>query len=363
MRISKVIKPLGFFILLCMCNMILSFLMEHANGASATMWQQYYAEDEIDVIFVGASVCSASFDPEVFDKRLELNTFNMGTPAQNTEQSVRALKVALEEHDIKTVIYGMGYFALQQSSSEEAELTFVKALSREQGGMKGLNTSLDYLFSENVRDKEKSVKYFFPWVYNGVDYSFHAITENVKSKLDTSIVEFNPDTQENRNWRLGKGYRPFTGLVDYNSAWTANSHEYYYQYFDYESTYHFEQLLKLCNEEGVELIVINTPHPAYDVISCYDTYGMNYKQVKELCEKYGADYYDFSLAKPELFQAEEDYFYDFEHLNYKGARAFSDTMCDLLERRDNGESLAESFYALKDFMKLHSELVEEWKSH
>jgi len=357
------IKPFGFFALLCVCNMMGSFLLEYANGPSATMWQQYYAEEEIDVIFVGASVCSASFDPEVFDERLGMKTFNMGTPAQNTEQSVRALKVALEEHDVKTVLYGMGHFALQQSSSEEAELTFVKALSREQGGMKGVKTSLEYLFSENVRDKEKSVKYFFPWVYNGVDYSLDAIIENVKTKLDTKLEEFDPNTQESRNWRLEKGYRPFTGLVDYSSAWVANSYEYYYQFFDYESTYHFEQLLKLCNEEGVNLIVINTPHPAYDLISCYNTYGRNYKEIKTLCEKYGVDYYDFSLAKPELFQAEEDYFYDFEHLNYKGARAFSDAVCELLERRDNDENLDESFYIPKEFMKLHPELVEEWKNH
>ena len=110
MRIFRIIKPLCFIGVLCVLNIILSFLLEWANGASATMWRQYYEEEKIDVVFVGASVCSASFAPDVFDRRLGLNSFNMGTPAQKTEQSVRALEVAIEEHEVQTVIYGMGFF-------------------------------------------------------------------------------------------------------------------------------------------------------------------------------------------------------------------------------------------------------------
>lgn len=362
MRISKIVKPLCFVGLVCVVNMLLSFLLEWANGASATMWEQYYAEEEIDIVFVGASVCSASFDPEVFDERLGMNSFNMGTPAQETEQSIRALEVAIEEHEIQTVIYGMGFFALQQDSGEEAEMTFVKALSREQGGLKGLKTSMEYLLSEKVRDAEKSVKYFFPWVYNGVDYSVDAIVSNVQAKLDTATEEFQPDSAELKNWRLEKGFRPFTGVVDYSTAWEANSHQFYYQYFDYESTYYFEQLLKLCDQKNVDLIVINSPHPAYDLVSCYDTYEMNHKQVEEMCEKYGVEYYDFSLAKPELFEAQEDFFYDFEHLNYKGAQAFSNAVCDLLEKRESKENLEESFYSVGEFMERHEELIAEWRN-
>ena len=111
----------------------------------------------------------------------------------------------------------------------------------------------------------------------------------------------------------------------------------------------------------MDLIVINTPHPAYDVVSCYDTYKMNYEQVKELCLKYETDYYDFSLAKPELFQAEEDFFYDFEHLNYKGAQEFDNAVCNLLKKREAGLNLESEFYSVEEFLELHTALLEEWK--
>lgn len=351
MRISKIIKPLCFPAVVCILNVALSFLLEYAYGASETMWKQYYAEEDIDLVFVGASVCSASFAPDVFDERMGVHSFNLGTPAQHTEQSLRALETVLEEHDIEMVIYGMGYFALQQGENADAELTFVRALSRCQGGLKGLETSLHYLLSENVRDNEKSVKYFFPWIYNGVDGSPEAIVRNLADKLEADEVKFDETSTEHKNWRLEKGFRPFTGAVDYGSAAEENSARYYYPYFDEQATYYFEELLKLCTEKQVELIVINTPHPAYDVLSCRDTYGENYKQVEALCQKYGAEYYDFSLAKPEIFQPEKDEYYDFEHLNYKGAQAFSNAVCDLLERRERGETLENGFYSVEEFMR------------
>lgn len=360
MRIFKKYKFLRFGVAVCVLNIVASFLIEPANGSSETMWKEYYQEQEIDTIFVGASVCSADLAPDIFDARLQVNSFNMGTPAQEIEQTIRALKVVLEEHEIETVIYGMGFFSLQMEGGEEPEMTFVKALSREQGGLKGLKTNIEYLFSEDVKTKEMSVRYFFPWTYNCIDYTIEAISANMQEKLNTTIVEADMESTERRNWRLEKGFRPFTGVVDYATSWSMNSYRVYKQEFDKESISYFKQLLKLCKENNVDLVVINSPHPAYDVVSCYDTYEAQDMEVRRICESYGVEYYNFSMAKPELFDIQEDYFYDFEHLNYNGAQAFSNAVCDLLEKRENKESLEDSFYSVEEFLKLHEELVEEW---
>lgn len=361
MRTSKLAKPFCFLVLLVLINGILSFVLEPADGASAAMWEQYVQQEEIDTLFIGASVASASFDPLVFDEQMGVCSFNMGTPAQEPQQSVRALEQVLKEHDVKTVIYGMGYFSLQQNAIDEAELTFVRAMADELGGIKGIRAAVSYLFSERAKDKGKSVEFFFPWLYNRVDVSWDAVKSNVLEKLKPSEEIFDAASAERRSWMLTKGYRPYTGVVDYDSAWKENSNRSYYQYFDYEPTYYFEELLKLCQEKDVDLIVIHTPHPAYDVVSCYKTYKLNQEQVKELCLKYHADYYDFSLAKPELFLAEEDDFYDFEHLNYKGAGTFSSAVCELLKKRAAGEDVENEFYTVEEFLDKHAALLEEWK--
>lgn len=108
----KKYKFLLFLAGICMLNSVLCFLIEPARGSSATMWEEYYKETEIDTIFIGSSLCSASFDPQIFDEKLGVKSFNMGTPMQPLDQNLTALETAFEEHQIDTVVIGMGFFIL-----------------------------------------------------------------------------------------------------------------------------------------------------------------------------------------------------------------------------------------------------------
>lgn len=362
MRISKIIKPLRFVALLCVLNMLLSFAIEPVGGASETMWNEYFQETELNTIFVGSSVCSATFDPQLINEGLGVKSFNMGTPSQAMAQSVDALEVAFEEHEIELVVLGMGFFGLQESPVDEAELTFEKALAREKGGIDGAVESLEYLLSADVRGTEKSINYFFPWVYNQVTMSWGAVYRNVSAKLNPVEDVFDADTSERKNWRLEKGYRPFTGLADYENAWYGNSYYYYSEKFDPDTVAKFEELMQLCNENEAELIVINAPHPTFDVIACSDYYAKSEAQVRELCAKYDVEYYNFSLAKAELFESQPEYFYDFEHLNYQGSQVFSQAFCEFMVKRASGENVDAYFYSVEEYYELHKSQLEEWKS-
>ena len=178
MRISKIIKPLRFVMLLCVLNMVLCFALEPVNGASETMWSEYFKEPELDTIFVGSSVCSATFDPKLINEKLGVKSFNMGTPSQAIPQSIDALETALKDHEVKTVVLGMGFFGLQDEPMNEAELTFEKALAREKGGITGVMESIDYLMSEDVRDTEKSLNYFF--MHDRCLFSWQALISSKK---------------------------------------------------------------------------------------------------------------------------------------------------------------------------------------
>jgi len=112
----------------------------------------------------------------------------------------------------------------------------------------------------------------------------------------------------------------------------------------------------------VDLIVINAPHPTFDVISCADYYAKSESQVKELCEKYEVDYYNFSLAKPEVFESKAEYYYNFEHLNYQGSQVFSEAFCDFMEKRASGEDMSQYFYSVEEYYEIHKDELEEWKS-
>ena len=355
MRIFKWIKPLRFIIAVCVINAILCFCIEPVRSSSGTMWEEYYKEPELDMVFAGASFCAASFDPYIFDKELGVKSFNLGTPLQAAEQTASALEMVLKEHEIETVIVGTGFFSFQEGPLEQAELTFEKAKAEKRGGFSSIAAAMKYLFSEGVRDTEKSIKFLFPWLYNQEEISLEFMTKNVSEKI--------------QKWGAGKeavaskkGYRPYLGVLDYETMWEINSYTYYDQSFDEEAVAGFEKVLKLCADKGVKVIVVNTPHPAFDVVSCYESYAENEKRVTDICEKYGAEYYNFSLVKPELFVLEDEYFYDFEHLNKEGTEQFDKVLCEVLQNRAEGKDMNAYFYSVEEYLKVHESLLEEWKN-
>lgn len=352
MRIFKKVQFLFFIACVCVINGILSFLIEPANGSSDTMWEEYYQEEEIDTVFIGSSLCSAAFDPYIFNERLGVKSFNMGTPMQALEQNITALETAFEEHQIDTVVIGMGFFVFQEDSYEEAELTFEKALARKKGGIEGFLKSMEYIYSEDVRGTEKSVNYWFPWIYNKENYSLDIIKKNVSTKI-TMLKEHGQIKNNMLEGDSAKGYRPYEGVVDYHNTEDVNSYHTYEQKLQERLLQKFESLLTICKENEADILVVNTPHPDFDVLSCYEMYEENTKMISSICEKYGAEYYDFSLAKSEIFEDKEEYYYDYEHLNYEGSQAFGNALCDFIIKRNNGEAVKQYFYTAEEYFSIY----------
>ena len=376
-KISKTLKKSAFLILFLILNMGLSFLLEPAKGASEGMWKSYYAQEELDMIFIGSSLCQGGFDPLVFDEKLGVNSFNMGTPLQAVPQTTRALETALENHDIKTVIFGMGFSTLKYDSLMEAELTFEKARIKQLGGVAALKESIRYLYSEDIITDEKSINFFFPWLYNRGELTKEELVQNVSKKLEgvrTALSGKNTDEDlkgnvsqeavEEGSLIESKGYESYGDVVfNYDNMWELNTSRYYEPELNADMMDALEEMIQICKEKGVDLMVINTPHPKFDLISCYEFYEENEREVKALCDKYEVDYYDFNLAKPEIFESRPDYYSDYEHLNWAGSQAFSRELSDFLIRRANGEEMQQHFYTVEEYLTLYADLLEDWKNY
>ena len=362
MQIFKWIKQVRYLIFFLLVNVLLSFMLEPARGASEMMWAGYYAQEEIDTIFVGSSLCQGTFDPEIFDERLGTKSYNMGTPSQALPQTLKALEVALEDHDIKTVIFGMGFSSLKLDALEEAELTFERARAQQKVGLETVEVALSYLYSDDVRNDEKSINYFFPWLYNREEISLEMISYNVSEKCkDIKNILQGKKEEEYASF---KGYQsPGDDVVNYDNQWELNTYRYYEPELEPEMVECFKKMLEICRRKNVDIIVVNTPHPYFDVIACYEFYESNENEVEALCEKYGASYYDFNLAKTEVYEPKATYYRDYEHLNYEGSQAFCQSMCNLMLRRENGENLDDEFYSVTEFLEIHAGGLNAWQNY
>lgn len=162
--------------------MVLCFLLEPANSASKEMWNAYEQETEIDTLFVGSSVSSATFDPLIINDE---SAFYMGTPSQAIRQTLSGVKKAFDEHEIKTVIYGMDFFVFQQAPLQNAVLTFENIKARKG---KWFYEGVRYVCSEDVRDTEASINYWFPWIYNKISISTEKDTLHIAGRIHARIV-------------------------------------------------------------------------------------------------------------------------------------------------------------------------------
>ena len=152
---------------------------------------------------------------------------------------------------------------------------------------------------------------------------------------------------------VGKGYGYLSGYLNFDDTGDDTTYSYYSETFSEDSLNELREIACLCQENDVELIVLATPHPAYDVLS-YGTNGDEYFEkmllLQELFSEYGAEYYDFNLAKDELFTTSDRYFFDHEHMNKEGSEAFSTSLANFLLMKEAGEDVSSLFYTPEEYL-------------
>ena len=114
---------------------------------------------------------------------------------------------------------------------------------------------------------------------------------------------------------VGRGFGYYKGVLNYNNIGNDNSRTHYYGEFRPDLLDKLDEICQLCKENDVELIVINTPRPTFDVVSYGEEYYETYEWLREYLKERDALYFDFNFAKPELFESAPDYYFNFEHLN------------------------------------------------
>lgn len=324
-KLFKIIITVVFIVIAVIAiNEFMCFALEpdDRSSESKAMWKNYREQGELDTVYAGSSFCLVSFDPEVIDAEAGTKSYNMGTYGQPLPQSYIAIKTAIKEHHVKNVVLAIGYYALRDSDkSTNAEVTFLHAQAEGQSLVKKVKIGLEYITQADNITRGVSLNYFSPWVYNHVNFSPPEIADNLRNKLNGKY--------EKEGWEdsFRKGCVTENGTLDYNDHEQTDRTSKAMYGNSAASHYGFDQLdriCNLCNKNGCRLIVINTPRPAYDVLS-YGTkeYFNQKKALTSFLNERGALYYDFNFAKPELFESNDDYFVSSEHLNAKGAEEFS----------------------------------------
>lgn len=343
MKIFKIpiIRIALFFTIFFLLNDIFIFILKPYSKQREEMTKKYWASETVDLCFLGSSVVYHAFNPYKFAPLAPEDIFDLSTPSQSLKEAYDLLEMASAKHRIKTVCMGYTYDGLKQDSYDPKHI-----IDRVRENVnflplhKKIYAMLSFIIKKKTYSSTNSVTFICPWIFNHTSLYPSRIIKNVKSKITGNF--------EHRNVKyLGKAWSTNV-QADYNKP-ARFSKDYSIGEFLDSSLAEMDKICRLCKEKNIDLVVFAAPYTVYDVLAWKDEYVEKMKQLKSFFAERNVDYYDFNFIKPEIFEAKEQYFRDFQHMNSAGADAFSPALANFLSLRAAGKDMEQYFYTPEEF--------------
>lgn len=340
-------KILIFFILFIIANICISFLLIPYYSGSDKMWKDFQKESNPQIIFIGSSLAKRTLNPYVIENEIGITCFNMGTSAQCLDDSYIALQAAIFQKMPKKIILVCDYSRLKEENNKKARIIFWKGLSNSLSFWKRILMDSKFIFSkENIKEPD-SINYLYPWIYNHNWMSSTHIKENIKNKIKNEKFDENKMIR-NKTYYIGKGFEGTNQSLDFNKVNGNFSPEIE---INLKALEKIEKMAELCKKNNIDFLFINTPHPVYDVMAYGDKYFDMMDIVSKFLKEKKIDCYDFNLIKQNIFINKEEYYIDFEHFNYKGAKEFSKAFANFIKLREKEKDLSKYFYTKEEYLK------------
>lgn len=330
------------------CDCLFSFLFERYGSLSSIMWEEYRAasEEPIDTVVVGSSTAQRGIDPHELEAGLSCDAFTMATPAQTLGDTYTAAKQAIRDHHVRRIVLGLDYESISIADWPGSHVAFTRGKMEGESLPEALGDYARLVTGPEFFTSVSSIGALFPWAYNHVDDSADALVANVQERLSgddilTAAKKIDP------GWTYyGDDYGNYEAVADYSTI-CQNSSAFVRgdRSFDQDRLDDVAGICNLCRESGVELIVIVTPRPAFNVLVYGDEYPQEMSRLQQVVESHGASSYDFNLATAETYDPKDSDFADSEHLNHTGAIRFSQSLASVVAAQEAGESTSQMFYS------------------
>ena len=330
-RLKIACKILAVLVVAALANAAITYALEPYGSKSRVMWEDYAATVEqgvdVDTVFVGTSFVSCGIDPAVFDTEAGTVSFNMGSLSQTLDESLIAIETACEDFEVRRIVLGLSSDELRRSEPTNPASPFLRERARAVGWPNAMAAIASQLFQPATLASTKSLNCLFPWVENHVEPNASSIMENLRMRLSNMPVREAASIQDD-NWDyVGRGYGTYDLFYDPDE----NPEFYFTNEFieagdsaldaDRERT--LREICAFCQDNDIELIVITLPMTANNIEYYGDDYFTLHDQIAGLLGEFDVSYYDFNLAKPNLFDPKLEYFANNTHLNVEGSAVFS----------------------------------------
>jgi len=321
------LKAIVFLSIFFSVNYIIGVQLDKVAGTTdlyaQVKWEEFYElpTNTLDLIFLGSSYSYRSYDPEVFDNTLKVNSFNMGSPLQKPVESYYVLKEALKYQKPSLVVMDINWGVFNKDKYFNTKLWNFD-------NMRFSTNKIGFLL--NVFDVDQ---YFYA-LFKTMRY--HQDTDELVKEMLGMEIKNSIDMESYLKNYKGKGFIIDNGIVNVGSIENIfkgyNKNPKKYQWNEKQLKY-LDKIVKLCKKENIELVFVTAPlSPAY--FELYDAYWYDYEYIKatanDLAEKYGVAYLDYNSINIEEGLVTNEDFSDSNHLNYNGAQKISQHLANFL---------------------------------
>lgn len=309
--------------------------------------------DDIDIAFVGSSVVTYNFDPQIISEQTGRVAYNAGIGSIGVPSSVEVAKQLFRTNHPELVVLVIDPQSLlipdEDIQAQIRILPFIRnplerlAYTLELSAQDGKFLDRLLLFKlqpiTSFEDFTRNVELFF-------DPAGYAERHNL---LWNGPLAYRGHGHVHVNRSLDRGtllqsmsIRPYIACEDQNL-------------FPYAKKKLLE-FKELCEEQGTQLLVMFAPDLTVYRLAVYG-YVQKYESVARLCRENGIDFCDFTLARPEFLPVLDDYYYDIYHLNGEGAQRFSRKLSEYLNLYLAGEPVDHLFYASQQEALEHIDFI------
>jgi len=260
------------------------------RGASTFMcFQEIQEFKDIDVLFVGSSHCYRSFDPRFFQSR-GMHVFNMGSTSQSPLNSYYLLQQYLSDLSPEVVVLELYWAVMKQDGTE---------------------STLDLL--TNIPSNQNMIKMTF------ATKNIRAINGLLSTWLNfrlTPLAKLSPNLLAVDRYIAG-------GFVETVRKGSSNPDD---EFQPYEITInpaqlnYLQKIIETLKMKRIHVVLVTTPvsDRYFNSIVNYDDWKQT---IMESTENYDVEFIDFNDCK---HLTASELFYDKDHLNSDGVRAFNE---------------------------------------
>lgn len=293
-----------------------------------SMLSQYYDEyGDHDVIFIGDCEVYANFTPMEMYRGQGITAYVRGSSQQLIWQSYYVLKETFSYEIPKVVVYNVNAMRYSEPVSEAYNRLTID-------GMKWSEEKVEMILA-SMTEEETFLSYVFPIL------RYHS--------------RFDELTAEDITYLFGEKHNTWNGHLINQEVKAAEALPVRrplpdYQFGDICYGY-LDKIRMLCEENGVELVLIKAPsvYPHW-----YDEYDV---QIREYAQAHGLCYYNFLEHVEQIgIDYSQDTYDGGMHLNLSGATKLSRYFADILaenhgleDRRENPNVVAEYDEKLKRY--------------